>query len=80
MESIEVMNIAVGLMVTLIEVIILIKLKHHTNEINGHIRRLDAHVKDLDMHSHRMEENIEKLLKEIEGIYSRVCYPNLNEK
>jgi len=87
-QSIESIGIIVGLMVTLIELVIIFKLRQHTRDLDTfltrqfklmdeHTKRLDAHVKDLDMHSHKLEESVECLLKENEAIYKKVCTPNL---
>ncbi len=45
------------------------------NKIDEHTRVLDRHVEELNEHTSQMERILEKVLKENESIYNKICRP-----
>lgn len=79
METIEVIGIVVGVMVTVIELVILFMLWRHSRLILAHFDRLDEYTRQMDAYSDRMGKSMEKVKSEVEDIYKRVCVPTQEE-
>lgn len=80
MSLIEDLNIAVGLMVIIIELIILSRLRKHTFELDLHRKNLYESVDELNRHSRDMEKTVEKILEDTEQIYQKTCSEMCEEK
>ena len=73
MVSLETVNIVIGSLVIVIEIIILYRLRKHRMELDQHTKNLERNVDELEDYSHWMQDKMRKLMEETEEIYQRTC-------
>lgn len=83
MSTMTIIEVAVGLAVIAIEILILWKLSHHEQQMDEHLlqslkmirehtEKLEIHVDHLDRHSHRIETTIDRMQDQVEDLKGRI--------